>query len=283
MTKSSIDIKPLAGALGAEILGVDLAAEVSNDVYKEINQAFLDHLVIFFRDQTLSPAQFTDVAKHFGTPGDYPFIESIEGHPEVIEILKTEDDTINFGCHWHTDTTYMEKPSLGTMLYALEIPVSGGDTLFANMYKAYEALSDGMKYMLDGLQAVNSSEQKDLGGRAQKMAELNALKDTFVEESESLEAVHPVVRTHPETKKKSLYVNGSHTVNFVGMSDVESKPILAHLFEHMKKPEFQCRFRWAPGSIALWDNRCAQHLAINDYNGQRRRMHRITLEGDRPK
>jgi taurine dioxygenase len=176
----------------------------------------------------------------------------------------------------------MEKPSLGTMLYALETPESGGDTLFANMYKAYEALSGGMKNMLDGLHAVNSSEQKDLGGRAQKMAVLNALKDTYVEESEPLEAVHPVVRTHPETKKKSLYVNGSHTVNFAGMREAESKPILQHLFEHIKKPEFQCRFRWAPGSIAFWDNRCTQHLAINDYNGLRRRMHRITLEGDRP-
>ncbi|MGY8991925.1 MAG: TauD/TfdA dioxygenase family protein, partial [Rhodospirillales bacterium] len=226
MAKTSLDIRPLAGALGAEILGVDLASGLSDHVYDEIHQAFLDHLVIFFRDQTLNPAQFTEVAKHFGTPGAYPFIESIEGHPEVIEILKTKDDTINFGCHWHTDTTYMEKPSLGTMLYALETPESGGDTLFANMYKAYEALSGGMKNMLDGLHAVNSSEQKDLGGRAQKMAVLNALKDTYVEESEPLEAVHPVVRTHPETKKKSLYVNGSHTVNFAGMREAESKPIL---------------------------------------------------------
>lgn len=282
MTQASIDIKPVAGALGAEISGVDLSAELSNQTYDAIHQAFLDHLVIFFRDQNLTPAQFISVAKHFGKPDHYPFIESIDGYPEIIEILKTEDDTINFGCHWHSDTAYMDKPSLGTMLYALETPESGGDTLFANMYQAYDALSDGMKRMLDGLRAFNSSEQKDLGGRAQKMAELNALKDTYVEGSEALEHFHPVVRTHPETGKKSLFVNGSHTVHFEGMSEEESKPILDYLIAHMKKPEFQCRFRWAPGSIAFWDNRCTQHLAINDYNGKRRRMHRITFEGSKP-
>lgn len=150
------------------------------------------------------------------------------------------------------------------------------------MTKAYEDLSNGMKALLCGLKAVNSSEQKDLGGRAQKMAALNALKETYVEDSQSLAAVHPVVRTHPETGKKSLYVNGSHTVNFVGMSEAESRPILEYLFAHMKNVEFQCRFRWAPGSIAFWDNRCTQHPAVNDYNGQRLRMHRITLEGDKP-
>lgn len=171
---------------------------------------------------------------------------------------------------------------MGTMLYALETPQSGGDTLFANMYKAYDDLSDGMKSMLDGLKALNSSEQKELGGRAQKMAKLDALKDTYVEDSEALESIHPVVRTHPETGKKSLYVNGSHTVKFEGMSEAESKPILHYLFEHMKKPEYQCRFRWQPGSIAFWDNRCVQHLALNDYQGYRRRMHRITFEGDSP-
>ena len=282
MVYRDIDVRPVAGALGAEIHGVDLAQPLSNRVFDEIHQAFLDNLVIFFRDQAITPQQQVAFAGRFGKPGIYPFIAGLEEAPEVTEILKTEDDTENFGGLWHSDTPYMEEPALGSMLYAKETPVAGGDTQFANTYLAYETLSEGLKAALDGLSAVNSSAQLYSGGRAKKMAKLKGMKDQYVGESEAMEAVHPVVRTHPETGRKSLYVNGSHTIRFDGMTAEESKPLLDYLCRHAVKPEFTCRFRWAPGSIALWDNRCTQHFALNDYAGQRRRMHRVTIEGDRP-
>ncbi|MBT6093526.1 MAG: taurine dioxygenase [Rhodospirillaceae bacterium] len=278
----SIEIRPLAGVIGAEIFGVDVASGLSNLAREQIHQAFLDHKAIFFRDQNLSPRQLVDFAGLFGKPGIYPFVKHVDDYPEIIELLTTETDTVNFGRNWHSDTTYMPKPFLGTVLYALETPSFGGDTQFANMTAAYEALSDGMKAMLDGLHAVNSSAQKRLGGRANKMKALSAMKDTYVKESEPIEAVHPVVRTHPETGEKALYVNRSHSVHFDGMTEEESEPVLKYLFDHCTRPEFLCRFRWEPGSIAVWDNRCTLHQAIGDYFGSRRRMHRVTLEGDAP-
>lgn len=283
MTDGSIEVRPLTGTIGAEIFGVDISTGLSNRAYDEIHRAFLEHKVIFLRDQNLTPPQLIEFARHFGSPGVYPFIKHIDGYPEVIELLKTETDTVNFGCHWHSDTTYMPEPFLGTLLYALETPPYGGDTLFADMAAAYEALSDGMKDLLDGLQAINSSAQHRIGGRAQKMKVLSGMKDTYVEESEAMEAVHPVIRTHPETGRKALFVNRSHTVRFDGMTTEESEPLLEYLFDHSVKSEFLCRFRWAPGSLALWDNRCTMHQAINDYGGFRRRMHRVTIEGDEPR
>jgi taurine dioxygenase len=275
-------IAPLSTALGAEILGLDLAGEISNQAASDIHAAFLVHRVLFFRDQSLSPPAFVQFAQLFGEPDIYPFIKGLPGTPEVIEIIKTEDDTKNFGGSWHSDTSYMDCPALGTTLYALETPTFGGDTLFANTTVAYDALSQGMKKLLGGLAGVNSSEKGYRGGRAAGMARLDAMKETFEAQANTYENAHPIVRTHPKTGARSLYLNRSHTLRFNDMTVEESAPLINYLCDHMIRPEFTCRFRWRAGSVAVWDNRTTLHHAVNDYAGQRRHMHRITIKGDRP-
>ena len=277
-----MDIQPVAGALGAEISGIDLRQEFSNSVAAEIHAAFLKHHVLFFRDQHLTPQQELRFARIFGEPDHYPFLQGLPDAPEVIEILKTETDTKNFGGSWHSDTTYMEKPALGSVLSAVEVPDFGGDTLFANTALAYDALSDGMKALLGGLVGVNSSDGPYRGGRKAAMAGLNGMKDAYAVEAEVYESEHPVVRTHPETGRKAIYVNNSHTKRFRDMTEAESRPLIDFLCRHVIRPEFTCRFRWTPGALAVWDNRCTQHHALNDYAGKRRRMHRVTIKGDRP-
>ena len=275
-------ITPLSGIIGAEIEGINLAEPLASVTVKRIRKAFLDNQVLVFPNQELTPKQHLAFARKFGKADIYPFLKSIEGVPQVIEILKAEKDTSNFGKHWHSDTTYMPKPNMGTMLYALEVPSPGGDTMFADMYRAYDTLSNGMKKVLKGVTGLYSSAQNNIGGRAEKMKELAGMKTAFVGEADPIEAVHPVIRTHPETRKKALYVNFSHTVHFSGMTREETLPILEYLTRHAVKPEFTCRVRWRKGDLVFWDNRCVQHKAINDYDGQRRRMHRVTLKGDKP-
>jgi taurine dioxygenase len=279
MGNQSISIHPLAGAIGAEIAGVDLAQELAAGTIAAIRQAWLDHLVIFFRDQELPPARLLALAQRFGRPIEYPFVKGIEGFPEITPVVKLEHETVNFGGLWHSDTTYLETPPMGTMLVAREVPPHGGDTLFANMYLAYQSLSSGLRRLLDGLVAVNSSAKADVTKTREDRMRDGARSDARTE----YEALHPVVRTHPETGKKALYVNGGHTVRFKGMTEAESAPLLRFLFAHQARPEFTCRFRWAVGSLAFWDNRCAQHNPINDYHGFRRVMHRVTLAGDKPR
>jgi taurine dioxygenase len=266
-----MEVRRIAGALGAEILGVDLSKEIPT---AEIRKAFLEHQVIFFRDQKLDPAQFMAFARTLGRPVPYPFVPGIEGFPEVIEVKKLEHERHNFGGIWHSDTAYLEEPPMGSMLIAREIPPYGGDTEFASQYLAYEALSEGLKRLLDGLVAINSSSKADV---------TRTREDRVKEYSRHYEAEHPVVRTHPETGRKALYVNFGHTVRFRGMTEQESAPLLGYLFQHQVKPEFTCRFRWEVGSLAFWDNRCTQHNPVNDYHGHRRVMHRITLAGDKPR
>ncbi len=278
----AIDVKPVSGALGAEIFGVDLSENLTNHKSAEIHKAFLDHKVICFREQKLTPHGQVEFARHFGEPDIYPFIRGLSDVPEVIEIIKTENDTVNFGGGWHSDTSYLEKPALGSMLYALEVPTAGGDTMFANMALAYNALSSGMKEFLGQLVGVNSSAQNYRGGREKKMNELEGMRGKFIESSEVSVAEHPVVRTHSETGQKSLYVSRAHTSHFKGMTAEESKPLIDFLSDHAVRPEFTCRLRWQPGTLIFWDNRCTQHFAVNDYNGGRRHMHRVTLVGDRP-
>ncbi len=273
-----LEIAPVAGALGAEISGLDLSQPLADDTIIALRQAWLEHLVIFFREQRLSPPQFLAFARRFGEAVEYPFVKGLDEYPEIIPVLKLEHERINFGGVWHSDTAYLDVPPMASMLVAREIPPYGGDTLFANMYLAYEVLSDGMKAMLDGLLAVNSSAKAD----ASRTRE-DRMKDSAREAKKEYVAAHPVVRRHPETGRRALYVNVAHTVRFDGMTEEESAPLLDYLFRHAVRPEFTCRFRWRPGSIAFWDNRCAQHNAINDYGGYRRLLHRITLAGDRPK
>ena len=224
MAGQTIEVKPISGALGAEIAGVDLSQALDKASFAAIHQALLDHLVIFFRDQTLSPDQQVAFGRRFGPLNRYPFVTGLEETPEIIEILKTEADTANFGGVWHSDTTYLERPPLATMLYAREVPPAGGDTMFANAYLAYDSLSDGMKALLDGLVAVNSAAMRRAGGRTALAADNPAMSVANVAEADRLEAAHPVVRTHPETGRKALYLNAQHTVRFKDMSDKESWP-----------------------------------------------------------
>jgi taurine dioxygenase len=277
--RSDVDVRPIAGALGAEISGVDLSRPLGDGTLAAIRRAWLDHLVIFFRDQDLTAAQYLAFARRFGEPIEYPFVKGLPEAPEIIPVLKLEHEKINFGGLWHSDTTYLEQPPMASMLLAREVPPAGGDTEFANMYLAYETLSDGMKRVLDSLVAVNSSALAD----ASKTREDRIKDSARTDVAKEYVAEHPVVRVHPETGRKALYVNGAHTDRFAGMTREESRPLLAFLYQHQIRSEFTCRFSWRPGSIALWDNRCAQHNAINDYQGYRRLMHRITLAGDRPR
>jgi len=279
MADHSLQIQPIAGALGAEIAGVDLAADLDEGTVAAIRGAWLDHLVIFFRDQELLPERLLAFARRFGEVVEYPFINGIEGFPLITPVVKLEHERVNFGGLWHTDTAYLEHPPMGTMPVAREVPPYGGDTLFANMYLAYEALSPGMRRMLDGLVAVNSSAKADVT----KTREDRIRDGDRPDAQREYIAEHPIVRNHPETGRRALYVNGGHTVRFKDMSEAESAPLLQYRFAHQQRPEFTCRFRWEVGSLAFWDNRCAQHNPVNDYHGYRRVMHRVTLAGDRPR
>jgi taurine dioxygenase len=279
VSEAQLDIRPLSGAIGAEIGGIDLASPLDDEAVAAIRRAWLDHLVIFFRGQDLPPERLLAVARRFGRPIEYPFVAGIDGFPEVTPVVKLEHERVNFGGIWHSDTTYLDEPPIGTLLIAREVPETGGDTLFANMYLAYESLSAGMRRLLDPLVAVNSSRKAD----ASKTREDRMRDGAQAASNRDYAAEHPVVRTHPETGRKALYVNVGHTVRFKGMSAEESAPLLDFLFAHQTRPEFTCRFRWEVGSLALWDNRCAQHNPINDYHGRRRIMHRVTLEGDKPR
>jgi taurine dioxygenase len=271
-------VQRIAGALGAEITGVDLAEAADREI-AEIRKIWLDNLVVFFREQKLSSEQYMAFARRIGRPIEYPFVKGIAGFPEIIEVKKLEHEKVNFGGVWHSDTAYLEVPPMASMLLAREIPPYGGDTLFANMYLAYEALSPGMKTLLEKLVAVNSSAKADVT----RTREDRLKTDGGDKAGRELVAEHPVVRTHPETGRKALYVNFAHTTRFRDMTEKESAPILEFLFEHQVRPEFTCRFSWQVGSFALWDNRCTQHNPVNDYHGYRRVMHRITLEDDRPR
>lgn len=273
-----IDVQPIAGSLGAEIAGVDLARPFDDETLGEIRRAWLEHLVVFFRDQRLAPHEFMAFARRLGRPVEYPFVKGLEGYPEVIEVKKLEHERTNFGGIWHSDTAYLAQPPMASMLLAREIPPYGGDTEFANQYAALEALSPKLQQVLEGLRAVNSSAKADVTRTREDRIRTDGRSDA----RDHYEAEHPVVRTHPETGRKALFVNVAHTVRFAGMTEEESAPLLEFLFRHQVRAEFTCRFRWTVGALALWDNRCAQHNPVNDYHGFRRVMHRITLAGDTP-
>lgn len=283
--ESGISVKRLSAALGAEISGVDLAAPQDNESFAVVHQALLDHCVIFFRDQHMTPEQHVAFARRFGPISIHPYAPALPGHPEVMRVFKEKDDKVNFGGGWHSDMTFLEKPPLGSILYAKEVPPVGGDTMFANQYLAYDALSPGMKRTLDGLNAVHSANAQygvDGMSEANRHNDQRSMKPKTSEDAKA-ETIHPVVRTHPETGRKALYVNIGFTQRFDGWTKDESRPLLRWLYEHCAKPEFTCRFAWEKNSVAFWDNRCAQHYALNDYHGHRREMHRVTIEGDRPR
>jgi taurine dioxygenase len=276
-------IEPLAGALGAEIRGVALATLRDDAAWREIHRAFLQHSVLVFRDQALEPADLMRVGGRFGEPCFYPFVTGLDGYPYIFEVVKEERETTNFGGNWHSDTTYLPQPPLATLLQAVETPSHGGDTLFASTSAAYDALSEGMRGLLDKLVGVYSASLKVSGGRRKMHSTIGGMKVHDTENADEYEAEHPVVRTHPDTGRKALYVSRSHTIHFKDMSEEESRPLIDFLQAHQTRPEFTCRVRWAPGTLTIWDNRCTQHNAVNDYHGQRRRMRRLTVGPQTPR
>ena len=274
----TIKIKRVSPKIGAEISGVNLSSKLNKSQILIIRKALLDYGVLFFRDQVLSPGQQMEFGTYFAELLKYPFLEGLKEYPFVVPVLKRPNETINFGGIWHSDTAYLPEPPMATILYAKELPPFGGDTLFASMYAAFDTLSDGMKKLLIKLRAVNSADNQGvLETRA------NRLRDSGRNiSSVGMDSIHPVVRTHPETGRKSLYVNRAHTVCFEGMTNKESAPILNYLYKHQIREEFICRFRWTEGSIAFWDNRCTQHYPVNDYQGFKRLLYRVTLKGCKP-
>lgn len=271
-TEASIKVRPLALALGGEISGVDLST-MDNATFAAVHAALMQYQVVFFRDQQLTMEQQLEVAKRFGTPTYSKKLPKYEGQ-DYASLIQTDGSTINVGGKWHTDNTDFTAPPMGSVLYAERVPSFGGDTLFASMYAAYDALSPGMRNYLDGLYALH--DNSDVVRRFAGTAFLN---------KEAAEvppaAKHPVVRVHPVTGRKALFVNSSYTRSIVGVPEVESRHILAMLLEHVQLPEFQVRFQWQPGSVTIWDNRCTQHYAPNDYR-EPRRMRRVQIDGDVP-
>jgi taurine dioxygenase len=276
-----IRVEPSSGGLGAEVGGVDLARGVDDASFEEIHRAWLEHGVLWFRDQRITPVQQTAFAEQFGELDTYPFIAPLPGHPHVIPIVKEPETRFNFGGGWHTDMSYQARPSKATLLYAIEVPARGGDTLFANMTAAYEALSEGMKALLDGLRAVFTASKVHGAAGLYSSADhpMQMRKDAAKEEARHL---HPVVRTHPETGRKALYLDVPHVERFENMRVHESQPLMDFLSQHATQPQFTTRLCWRVGTLAVWDNRCVQHYALNDYPGQRREMNRITVVGDVP-
>ncbi len=272
-------IRPLSPAIGAEISGLSLAEPLDRATWEKLYETFLTAHVLVFRDQELTAEDFIAFAKRFGAIGVYPFLKGMPAHPEITEVTKEAADKANFGGVWHTDTSYLEKPPKASLLYAQETPAVGGDTLFANMHRALEALSPRLRTILSALTGVNRSDKAEAAvTRADRLKTDAAAPDA----KPVYEARHPAIRTHPETGRQSLYLHLGHTVGFAELTAAESKPILDFLFDHQARPEFQCRLSWRPGTLAIWDNRCTLHNALNDYHGQRRHMWRITIEGDAP-
>ena len=282
MTDVSVRVEAVAGALGAQIHGVDLSRSMTDETFEEIRNALHEHLVIFFRDQNIKPEQHYAFAKRFGELMPHPYVQGLDGYPEIIEIVKEPEETRNWGSNWHADLTFMDMPPAGAVLYGRELPPVGGDTMFANMYLAYETLSEGMREMLDGLGALHVSGEPHLySSRYRSMHERRG--------NDPGKHVHPVVRTHPVTGRKSLFVNRGFTHCFEDMTVEESGPVLDYLYDHATRPEFTFRFRWSPGSLLIWDNRVVMHNALNDDfgaarngTGFRRVLHRATLAGERP-
>ncbi len=283
MKYERITVKPLTGTIGAEISGADLRV-LDTEAVAEIKTAFLEHCVVFFRDQPLETTELKTFASQFGPFGIEPYVKTMPDHPEVIAVVKEADETnaINFGGHWHSDWSFQENPPLATILHGKEIPPYGGDTMFANSYLAYDTLSEGMKAIVDPLIAIHSA-RRSYGTGKSLLGNKKRKSMTIIHSEEAHEEMeHPLVRIHPETGRKLLFINPVYTTRLKGMTEKDSVEILEKLFRHAISEVFTCRFRWEKHSVAMWDNRCVMHLALNDYDGHRRELHRITIAGDRP-
>src|SRR6185437_9882724 len=272
----TLKIRRTAGALGAEIEGVDISRELTDRVIVAIRAALNAHQVIFFRDQQLTPDRQLAFGRRFGPLNIHPYVQGMAEHPEVMEIIKEPEEKLNFGGGWHSDMSFLERPAIGSILYAVETPAFGGDTLFASQAAAFDALSPGLQRTLEGLNAIHSaSREYSAEGHSAKKRQSMAIA-----EADGLvgEYVHPMVLAHPETGRKALYVNPAFTLRIEGWKTRESKALLDYLFDHCRYEAFTTRFSWRPGSVAFWDNRSVWHFALNDYQGQRRHMRRVTVD-----
>jgi taurine dioxygenase len=274
--RDSLQIIPQSSVIGAEVRGLDLSVRLDQATFDQLNRAFLDHQILFFRDQQLTARQYNDFAECFGSLKDYLFADGMDGFPYITEIVKTEAETEGFGSFWHSDSAYTERPPKITMLYARQVPPRGGDTLFADMYSLYDNLSAGLKATLASLRAINSAS---VVPREEDIYE--AVKSKNSAKSDQF-AIHPVIRRHDETGRNAVYVNGIHTLSFEGLTRAESLPMLEYLYQRVTRPEYSFRLRWQADTLAMWDNRCTQHYALNDYHGYRRVMHRIIVGGPIP-
>ena len=276
----TIEVNPVSRFVGAEIDGVDIAGGLNDEQLLEMKQAFAEHGVIFFRDQHITPDQHIEFAKRWGKINVNRFFQAVDTHPVIAEVRKEAHQKSNIGSDWHTDHSYDQIPAMGSILYAREVPRLGGDTLFSSMYAAYDHLSDGMKDTLLGMRAEHSSRHV-FGEAAYADRDIDDVAGRLSNTADATQdAVHPVIIKHPLSGKPALYVNGDFTVKFEGWSQQESQPLLDYLYQHARQNEFTCRFQWQKGSIAIWDNRATHHCALNDYQGERRLMHRITIDGE---
>jgi taurine dioxygenase len=282
-----ITVKPIAGSLGAEIEGIDVSQKLDDETIKEISTAFTNHQVICIRDQTMNPETMTQFAELFGPLTKHPFIKTLPGSPYVAPIIRDADASgLNFGGQWHCDVAFLESPPLGSMLYAIEVPPYGGDTMFANLYLAYETLPQGMKDLADQLILVHSAAigyDPDRGAKDPSKSLIGQKGMEFeVVDDPKKEMEHPLVQFHPVSGRKLLWVTGPYSLRFKDMTEEASKPLLDYFQSHVTQPAFTCRFRWQVNTLLWWDNRCAQHFAVNDYHGFRRVMHRVQIGGGKP-
>ncbi len=274
-------IRPLTGLIGAEITGLDMN-DLDEVSLAELDRAFAKHLVLCVRDQSLSPSDLVNITNRLGGPGDTPYLTGLQEYPDVVPVVKEADENSphTFGAGWHTDFTFQERPPAKTLLYAVDTPVAGGDTLYANLYAAYDALSEGMKTALKSLNAVHSAT-KSYGPQATLKNHLENM--TIINDDQEPDTqIHPVICMHPVTKRPALWINPTYTIRFENMTQEESEPLLNYLNQLIVNPQFCCRVRWKPGTLTLWDNRCTQHCATSDYQGYRREMWRTTVAGETP-
>lgn len=286
MLSRHLTVLPITGALGAELRGLDITKPLGATQLQDLRSAIAEHSVVFLRDQAgLSVEQHLELAKLFGKPEPHPIVKGLASHPDILQWTKEAGKPTDFGESWHTDNSYQQQPTAESLLYSLEVPPYGNDTLWASTYAAWDGLSDGLKRMLESLNAVHSPAKafsSDNSARADRFEGKEGERQYVKSEALTTEVIHPVCRIHPVTGKKILYVNSMFTLRFEGMTEEESTPLLQYLYHHIAKPEYQCRFRWTPDTLTIWDNRCTQHLAINDNFTHKRTMRRATIQGERP-
>ena len=276
-------VTPLTSRFGADVTDVDLSGPLSADTLRAIESAFAEHSVLCFREQSLDVESFEAFALQFGSFGDTPFITPMDGHPDVLRLLRRADEAGPlFGSGWHSDWSFQPQPPSATLLYGVDIPPAGGDTAFISQHLAYEALSDTMKAMLDGLRGLHSARRSYGPDGTFGRHDPNRSMEIHGDESALKVMSHPLVRTHPITGRRALFVNEVYTTGIEGLHNEESKALLDMLLAHSRRIEFSCRVRWRPGTLTMWDNRVTQHYAIDDYAGHRREMLRITLSGEVP-